>query len=90
MDKIDDLFVFRRNNEYAMDRTKPIAEDTILTLDKDTGAVIHAFGKDMFFLPHMLTVDAKNNIWVTDVALHQVKCPSTQNKNRHNTMVVRV
>ena len=26
----------------------------------------------MFFLPHMITVDAQNNVWVTDVALHQV------------------
>lgn len=23
-------------------------------------------------MPHGLTVDSKNNIWVTDVALHQV------------------
>lgn len=25
-----------------------------------------------FYLPHGLTVDADNNVWVTDVALHQV------------------
>ena len=23
-------------------------------------------------MPHMITVDAGNNVWVTDVALHQV------------------
>ena len=23
-------------------------------------------------MPHMLTIDVKNNVWVTDVALHQV------------------
>lgn len=33
---------------------------------------MHAFGRDLFFLPHGLTVDSKNNIWLTDVALHQV------------------
>lgn len=26
----------------------------------------------MFFMPHMITVDKQNNVWMTDVALHQV------------------
>lgn len=45
---------------------------TILVLDPQTGAIERSFGKDMFYLPHMLTVDKQGNIWVTDVALHQV------------------
>ena len=28
--------------------------------------------QDLFFLPHMVTVDSQNNVWMTDVALHQV------------------
>ena len=45
--------------------------DTILTVNA-TGHTINSWGKNMFFLPHMITVDKKNNIWLTDVALHQV------------------
>ena len=37
-----------------------------------TGHVISEWGKDFFFLPHMITVDSENNVWITDVAMHQV------------------
>ena len=60
-----------RGNKYNGDRSKPIPVNTILTLNS-TGHVIHEWGANIFHLPHMLTVDKKNNIWVTDVALHQV------------------
>ena len=29
-------------------------------------------GSNQFYMPHGITVDADNNIWVTDAALHQV------------------
>merc|ERR1719450_1441350 len=45
--------------------------DTVLTVNA-SGHTINSWGKNMFFLPHMITVDKKNNIWLTDVALHQV------------------
>jgi len=51
---------------------KPISSNTILTIDKDSGKVLDAWGANMFFLPHMITIDSENNIWVTDVAMHQV------------------
>ena len=60
-----------RNNEYAGDRKAPISSNTILTLNT-TGHVINAWGAMMFFMPHMITVDKQNNVWVTDVAMHQV------------------
>ena len=63
-------FIFR-NNEYNKDRSAPIPNDTILTLNS-AGQVINAWGKDFFFLPHMITIDSQNNFWMTDVALHQV------------------
>lgn len=49
-----------------------IGEDTILTLDPDSGKVLESFGKDLFLMPHGLTVDAEGNRYVTDVGLHQV------------------
>ena len=30
------------------------------------------WGENMFWMPHGLTVDQYDNIWVTDVGLHQV------------------
>ena len=54
-----------------MERDKPIAFDTVVTVNS-TGHTINSWGKDLFFLPHMITVDSENNIWMTDVALHQI------------------
>ena len=59
------------DNTYAMERDKPIAFDTVVTVNS-TGHTINSWGKDLFFLPHMITVDSENNIWMTDVALHQI------------------
>lgn len=60
------------NNVYSGDRNQPIEANTVLTLDKDSGKISNAWGSRKFFLPHMITIDAQNNIWLTDVALHQV------------------
>ncbi|KAM9253758.1 peptidyl-glycine alpha-amidating monooxygenase isoform 7-T8 [Dugong dugon] len=50
----------------------PIEEDTILVIDPNNAAVLHSSGKNLFYLPHGLSVDKDGNYWVTDVALHQV------------------
>ncbi|XP_045427765.1 peptidyl-glycine alpha-amidating monooxygenase isoform X10 [Pipistrellus kuhlii] len=50
----------------------PIKEDTILVIDPNTAAVLQSSGKNLFYLPHGLSVDKDGNYWVTDVALHQV------------------
>ena len=49
-----------------------ITENTILKLDRNTGKILDAWGANLFIMPHGLTVDRDNNIWVTDVALQQV------------------
>lgn len=49
-----------------------IAENTIAVLDAKSGKVLKEFGSDMFILPHGLTVDDKDNIWVTDTGSEQV------------------
>ena len=51
---------------------QPIASKTILIINKDNGTLINSWGADQFIMPHGLTVDRENNIWVTDVGLHQV------------------
>uniref|UniRef100_A0A8C3YTZ1 Peptidylglycine alpha-amidating monooxygenase n=1 Tax=Catagonus wagneri TaxID=51154 RepID=A0A8C3YTZ1_9CETA len=50
----------------------PIEEDTILVIDPNSAAVLQSSGKNLFYLPHGLSIDKEGNYWVTDVALHQV------------------
>jgi peptidylamidoglycolate lyase len=49
-----------------------IAAKTILLLDRETGSIINSWGESFFIMPHGLKVDKQNNVWVTDVGLHQV------------------
>ncbi|XP_077145903.1 peptidyl-glycine alpha-amidating monooxygenase isoform X3 [Ranitomeya variabilis] len=50
----------------------PIEESTILVVNPNSSAILKSAGKNLFYLPHGLTVDGDGNYWVTDVALHQV------------------
>jgi peptidylamidoglycolate lyase len=36
------------------------------------GRIINSWGENLFIMPHGLKVDKQNNVWVTDVGLHQV------------------
>lgn len=50
----------------------PVKCKTILIINKDNGKLITSWGGNLFIMPHGLTVDNENNIWVTGVGLHQV------------------
>ena len=74
LDQIDHLFVFQRTGRKW---TKPfpdslISQSTVLELDNETGKLINSWGANYFIMPHGLAVDKDNNVWVTDVALHQI------------------
>jgi len=62
---------FKGDNTYGENKNIPIPQDTIMTVNS-SGHIINSWGRNKFFMPHMITVDSKNNIWLTDVALHQV------------------
>jgi peptidylamidoglycolate lyase len=49
-----------------------IPNSTIAVIDPINGQVVSEFGENLFYLPHGLTVDQADNIWVTDVGSHQV------------------
>ncbi|XP_034237525.1 peptidyl-alpha-hydroxyglycine alpha-amidating lyase 2 [Thrips palmi] len=63
---------FNRTNHFLLVEEGPIPEDTVLTLDPDNGDVLTGWGRDLFFMPHSITIDNRGNTWLTDVALHQV------------------
>ncbi|XP_015592580.1 peptidyl-alpha-hydroxyglycine alpha-amidating lyase 2 [Cephus cinctus] len=71
-DRIWDYNTFNDNFEYQDQHRGPILQDTVLTLDPKTGDILDGWGSDMFYLPHGIHIDTSGNIWLTDVALHQV------------------
>lgn len=76
IDSNQNIFVFHRSyRKWPANNKMPdtaISSNTILMLDRETGKIIRSWGADLFIMPHGLTVDKWDNVWVTDVALHQV------------------
>ena len=68
------LVVFHRGSrswQVPMPKEK-IIEDTFIEIDKVTGKIIKSWGSNLFIMPHGLEIDKEDNIWITDVGLHQV------------------
>ena len=76
IDTNNNIVVFHRAERnwplYGSMPEKPIRSKTILIIDPNDGKVIDSWGDNLFLMPHGLTTDDENNIWVTDVGLHQV------------------
>jgi peptidylamidoglycolate lyase len=76
IDSNQHVFIFSRaGREWGLLTPMPtsfISGKTILEIDRKTGTLINSWGDHSFIMPHGLTVDAADNIWVTDVGLHQV------------------
>ncbi len=70
------IVIFQRaEREWPLLGSMPstfIKSKTILIIDKDDGKLIDSWGDNLFIMPHGLTVDNGNNIWVTDIGLHQI------------------
>ena len=70
----EQLVVFHRGSrswQNPMPKER-IEENAIFILDNKTGEIINSWGSNLFIMPHGLEVDNDDNIWVTDVGLHQV------------------
>lgn len=76
VDSRGDVFVFHRAERPwpASDvlETTPIAGATVAIFDGRSGALVSQWGANRFAMPHGLTVDRQDNVFLTDVALHQV------------------
>lgn len=53
-------------------RDHAITNATILVFDGSTGRQLTSWGENFFHLPHGLTVDHEDNVWLTDVVRQQV------------------
>jgi hypothetical protein len=63
---------FDENDTFNKDKYALINENVIIEIDTKTFVIVEEWGADKFFMPHGLTVDDQQNVWLTDVALHQV------------------
>lgn len=76
IDTAQNIVIFHRaGREWPLFGSMPtslIKEKTILILERKTGQLLNSWGDNLFVMPHGLTVDHQNNIWVTDVGAHQV------------------
>ncbi len=63
---------FNRDNLYLHTSDGPIRTPTLLKFSVK-GELVAAWGGDVFYLPHGLTIDSTGSFWVTDVAMHQVR-----------------
>lgn len=50
----------------------PISANTVLELDSRNGKLLNSWGANLFIMPHGLTVDKENNVWISDVGLQQI------------------
>lgn len=68
------VFVFHRRGRQWSNPfpTEPIAEATVSVIDGKSGKLLAAWGEGQFIMPHGLTVDSEDHVWLTDVGRHQV------------------
>lgn len=76
VDSHGNVFVFHRAGRTwphsdVLELT-PIARPTIDVFDGRSGALLTRWGSNLFAMPHGLTIDHHDNVWLTDVALQQV------------------
>ncbi len=68
------VFVFHRN-ERAWSTPfpdEPIARPAVAVFDGKSGKLLAEWGAGEFIMPHGLTLDRDDNVWLTDVGRHQV------------------
>ncbi|XP_070794860.1 peptidyl-glycine alpha-amidating monooxygenase isoform X3 [Pituophis catenifer annectens] len=71
-DHVWDANSFNSSYVYQQKGLGPIKENTILVVEASSSTILRSTGRNMFYLPHGLSIDNNGNYWVTDVALHQV------------------
>jgi len=67
------VFVFHRPGRgFDTAATTKLAEPTVLEVDGESGRLIRSWGANTFLVPHGITIDHANNVFLTDVGLQQV------------------
>jgi peptidylamidoglycolate lyase len=74
VDSHGNVFVFHRNDRVWSTPfpEEPIAEPTVAEIDGVSGKLLAEWGAGEFIMPHGLTIDHEDNVWLTDVGRQQV------------------
>jgi peptidylamidoglycolate lyase len=74
VDSHNHVFVFHSAEREWSDPfpAETVESPTVVVFDGDTGELIAEWGRSMFIMPHGLSIDNADNIWVTDVGRHQI------------------
>lgn len=73
IDSHQNIFVFQRlKTGEELTSEGLIPHNTVIMLDHNTGELLAGWGSTQFKMPHGLTVDQNDNIWLTDVELQQI------------------
>ncbi len=75
-DSHEHVFVLTRGGRKWPDQgsldTAAIDESTVLVFEGKSGRLVSKWPNKILAMPHSITVDDQNNVWITDVAWHQV------------------
>src|SRR4051812_1862920 len=68
VDSHNRVFVFhRRERKWTTPFPKePIAGDTVSVIDGASGKLVASWGAGIFNMPHGLTIDREDHVWLTD------------------------
>jgi peptidylamidoglycolate lyase len=74
VDSHNHVFVFHRRERVWSTPfpSEPIAGATVSVIDAKIGKLVASWGAGLFIMPHGLTIDREDNVWLTDVGLYQV------------------
>jgi peptidylamidoglycolate lyase len=73
VDSRDQVHVFHRSTRtWSDDPALPLIAGTTVEVFDANGRHLRTWGANKFVMPHGLTIDRKDNVWLTDVGLHQV------------------
>jgi peptidylamidoglycolate lyase len=67
------VLVFHRPGRgFDPTATEPLKDPAVLVFDAQDGRLLRSWGANTFVVPHGISVDRANNVFLTDVALQQV------------------
>ena len=66
------LIFHRPGRGFEPGATTPLSDPAVLVVDGDSGSLLDAWGANRFLVPHGISVDDADNVYLTDVGLQQV------------------
>lgn len=71
VDSHDRVYLFHRA-DADFDNEDPIALPTVLVVEGASGGVVAHWGAGQFIVPHGISIDARDHVWLTDTGANAV------------------